>query len=129
MSNLRGLIDKKYRYAVIGASRDESKYGHKVLKDLKSAGYLVTPVNLREKNILGLKAYPNLSSIPEIQKPDVVITIVPPAATEKVISEAIELGIDKFWLQPGSESEQAIQLAEDSGAEIVHSACIMVERS
>jgi predicted CoA-binding protein len=28
------MIDKKFTYAVVGASNNEEKYGHKVFKDL-----------------------------------------------------------------------------------------------
>ncbi len=51
--------------AVIGASRDAAKVGHSVLGNLKHNGYpgKLYPVNPNAKKILGLKTYPDLSSI------------------------------------------------------------------
>ncbi|MFP4524684.1 MAG: CoA-binding protein [Candidatus Woesearchaeota archaeon] len=120
------LLDEKYVYAIVGASRDESKYGHKVLADLKGAGYRVVPVNPHADEVLGLKAYPSLEDLPE--RPDVVVCVVPPRVTEQVVEEAASLGVRKVWMQPGSSSEKAIRSCEEHGIGCVHDACVMIER-
>ncbi|MDH5439134.1 MAG: CoA-binding protein [Candidatus Bathyarchaeota archaeon] len=38
------------------------------------------------------------------------------------------LGITKVWMQPGSESEKAIEYCEANGIDVVYGVCIMVER-
>ena len=112
--------------AVVGASRDQSKYGYKVLVDLIRNGYEAYAVNPSCTEIEGSPCYPDLSSLPV--KPDLLITVVPPKVTEKVVREAKELGIDKIWMQPGSESDDAIAYAEDNGIGVMHHACIMIYR-
>jgi len=119
------LLDKRYVYAVVGASKDESKYGHKVLADLQGAGYRVVPVNPNADEVLGLKAYPSLRDMPE--RPDVVVCVVPPEVTERVVEEAASLGIKKVWMQPGSSSEEALRKCEEHGIGCVHDACVMIE--
>jgi hypothetical protein len=53
--------------------------------------------------------YPDLKSLHE--KPDVIITVVPPRVTEAVVRVCRELGIRKIRMQPGSESGDAIDSA------------------
>ena len=120
------FIENKNVFAVVGVSRNPEKYGHKVYKDLKEAGYKVYPINPNASRILGDKCYPNLESLPE--KPDVVTIVVPPKVTEKIVEECKKLGIKKIWMQPGSESETAIQLCRDSGIKVIHGVCIMIQR-
>ena len=93
------MIDKNLTYAVVGASNDENKYGHKVFDDLLENGYHVIPINPNEEeDILDQEVFPTLSSVPE--KIDVVIFVVPPTVTEKVLEEVKSLGIKNVWMQP-----------------------------
>ncbi|MBN1157173.1 CoA-binding protein [Candidatus Woesearchaeota archaeon] len=100
------FISKKFTYAVVGASNNQDKYGYKVLKELSGKGYSVVPVNPKEKEILGLRAY---RSISEVKKADVVIFVVKPEVTLEVLKECLKTRIDKVWFQPGSESSEAIE--------------------
>jgi predicted CoA-binding protein len=52
--------------------------------------------------------------------------VVPPAITEKVVKEALALGLTRVWMQPGAESAAAIDYCHDNGIEVVHDACAMV---
>jgi predicted CoA-binding protein len=120
------FLDKKNVFAVVGASRDPEKYGHQVYKDLRNAGYRVYPVNPNTNESLGDKCYPSLQGLPV--KPDVVDLVVPPKVTEQVVKTCKNLGIQKVWMQPGSESETAISFCTENGIDIVHGVCVMVER-
>jgi predicted CoA-binding protein len=120
------MISKAYTYAIVGASNNPQKFGNIVLKDLKSAGFNVIPVNLHEEQIEGLQVYKSLSDIPG--KVDVVVTIVPSQVTLEVIEQAKQLGIGRVWMQPGSENQQAVEVCEQAGIKCSHHACIMVER-
>ncbi len=123
---IKEFLRKKNIYAVIGVSRDPKKYGHRVYKDLKEAGYTVYPINPNVDEILGDKCYHSLKELPE--KPDVVDIVVPPNITEKVVKECRKLGIKRVWMQPGSESEKLINLCKEDNIEIIHGICVMVER-
>ncbi|MEM1718763.1 MAG: CoA-binding protein, partial [Thermosphaera sp.] len=123
---IREFLDRRNVFAVVGASRDPQKYGYQVYRDLKSAGYKVYPVNPNAQEVLGDKCYPSLKELPA--KPDVVVTVVPPQVTELVVEECKELGVRKIWMQPGSESEKAVEYCEKNNIAVVHGACIMIER-
>jgi predicted CoA-binding protein len=120
------FLRKQNVFAVIGVSKNPSKYGHQVYKDLKEAGYVVYAVNPTIDEILGDRCYHSLSELP--QKPDVVDTVVPPGVTEKVVTECKELDIARVWMQPGSESEQAIDFCSRNNIKVVHDVCVMVKR-
>jgi len=113
--------------AVVGVSKDEEKFGFKVFNDLLRKGQNVYGVNPNTKVVLGQKIYSNLRNLPKI--PNLVITVVSPKVTEKIVDECISLGIKEIWMQPGSESEKAIKKAESSGISVIHNACIMIETS
>ncbi|MEI6117733.1 MAG: CoA-binding protein [bacterium] len=120
------MINKNFLYAVVGASNNEEKYGYKVFKDLLDAGYKVLPIHPSEKEILGEKVYTNLSEVKE--KIDVVIFVTQPKVTEKVLEEVKSLGIKNVWLQPGAQSDAAIQFCKKNTIECIHDACIMIQR-
>jgi len=123
---IKAFLDKRNVFAVVGASRDPQKYGYQVYRDLKNAGYKVYPVNPNAQEVLGDKCYPSLKELPE--KPDVVVTVVPPQVTEEIVKACKELGIRKVWMQPGSESEDAVRYCKENDLEVVYNVCIMIQR-
>ena len=120
---IREFIAQK-KFAIVGATDNTKKYGYEIFKNLKSRGYEVYPVNPRLKELEGTKCYPSLGDIPV--KVDVVDFVVPPAVTEEVLKECKRLGLDRIWLQPGSESETAIAFCHENNLKVVHSVCVMV---
>lgn len=127
--NENSIIDflkKTNVFAVIGVSRDPKKYGHQVYRDLRNAGYKVYCVNPNTDRVLGDKCYASLEALPT--KPDVVDVVVPPKITEQVVKTCEKLGIRKVWMQPGSESGEAINFCVKNGIAVVHGVCVMIER-
>jgi predicted CoA-binding protein len=115
---------KQKRFAVVGATDNPEKYGNQIVKSLKKRGYEVYPVNPRLKKVEGLDCYPTLADLPI--RPDVVDFVVPSPATEEILKRCYELGLDRIWLQPGSESEAAIAYCHDNNLKVVHSVCVMM---
>ncbi len=113
-------------WAVVGASRTKHKFGYRVYRNLLDAGYVVFPVNLKERELDGAPVYPTLADLPE--NPEVVDTVVPPHVTERIVQEMSALGLTRVWMQPGSESQAAIDYCNGHGIEVVHGACAMVHR-
>jgi len=112
------------RFAIVGATDDTKKYGHQIFKNLKSRGYEVYPVNPKLKELEGTSCYASLADIPI--KVDVVDFVVPPEVTEAILKECKKLGLDRIWLQPGSESEAAIAFCHENDLKVVHSVCVML---
>jgi len=124
---LQELIDEfmnQKRFAVVGATDNPQKYGNQIVKNLKSRGYEVYPVNPRIENVEGLSCYASLADIPVTV--DVVDFVVPPEATEAVLLQCKEMCLRRIWLQPGSESETAIVFCHENNLKVVHSVCVMM---
>ena len=119
------MIDKRYTYAVAGASNDPSKYGHKVLKDLLNKGFNVYPLNPKAEEVLGKKAYKELDELPETI--DVLITVTPPPVTDTIVRQAVYQSIEKIWMQPGSFTEEIVKYCNDNNIDVIAGACIMME--
>ncbi|HBU70411.1 MAG TPA: CoA-binding protein [Elusimicrobia bacterium] len=119
MENLKDKL-----IAVIGVSGDDTKYGHKIFRDLLNAGYKVEGVSVRGGTVLGRQIHKSLATVSP--KPDLVITVVPPSVTEKIVAECIALGIRELWMQPGSSSDAAVKDAEAAGISVVRDSCIMI---
>jgi hypothetical protein len=111
-------------WAVVGASQDQAKFGYRVFRSLRTAGYVVYPVNPKGGELEGTLIYPSLADLPQL--PEVVDLVVPPAVSEQVVKNAHELGISRIWMQPGAESEAAIAYCRDHGMQVVYDACAMV---
>jgi predicted CoA-binding protein len=121
------LVDEflaQKKIAVVGVSRKKTKFGNAIYKELKQKGYKVFPVNPNMQSFEGDNCYPDLLSLPE--KVDAVVINVPPVQTEKVVKEAKEAGINKVWLQQGSQSEAAIKFCEENGIDYVSNECILM---
>jgi predicted CoA-binding protein len=111
-------------WAVVGASRDQRKFGYQVFRSLRDAGYIVYPVNPKEGELDGERVYPSLAALP--QPPEVVDIVVPPAVTEQVVRQAHELGLTRIWMQPGAESEASVRYCQEHGIQVIQRACAMV---
>jgi len=79
--------------AVIGASANPDKIGHKILKNIVDAGFsgAVYPVNPRGGEILGLKAYPSVLDTPG--DVDTVVVVVPSRFVPGVMEECVQKGV------------------------------------
>ncbi len=115
---------KQQAMAVVGVSPNQEKYGWIVYQNLKSRGYRVYAVNPRYDDVHGDPCYDSVAALPE--PPDVVITVVPPTVTRETVQQALALGVTRFWMQPGSEDDEAIAAAEAAGAQVVHHQCVML---
>lgn len=120
-----GFLRKGNVIAVVGVSANPEKWGYKIYKELKTRFREVYAINPKNRGIDGDKCYPDLKSLP--RKPDVVITVVPPKVAETVVRTARDIGIRKVWMQPGSESAEAIRFCENNGIECMHDACFVMD--
>jgi hypothetical protein len=112
-------------FAVIGASKDRTKYGNKVLRCYLQHQKIVWPVHPKEQEIEGLTVIHHISDLSKHVKSISIIT--PPLITENVVEQAHHHGIKNIWMQPGAESSKAIQFCKDVGMNLIASGpCILV---
>ena len=112
-------------YAVVGASRDRSKYGNRVLRHYLALGKRAIPVNPTETEVEGL---PCLRSLRELtERVDGVSVIVPPSVTLKILDDASASGCRRLWLQPGAEDQRVLARAAELGLELIAGGpCVLV---
>ena len=112
-------------FAVVGASADRAKYGNKVLRCYQQAGRRAIPVNPREAEIEGVPCVASVLELPDDVRSISVIT--PPPVTERVVEEAIAKGIGNVWMQPGAESETAVEACRRAGINVIaDGSCVLV---
>jgi uncharacterized protein len=112
-------------YAVAGASARPHKYGYKVFKALLASGRETFPLNPVTEEIEGHKAYPKIQLLPKV--PESLSIITPPEVTRQVVADAIAIGVQHIWMQPGAEDEQASESAREAGISVIDDgSCILV---
>ena len=110
--------------AVVGATDSPGKYGGIIYRDLKSLGYRVRAVNPNRETVDGDECYRNLAALPE--RPDIIDVVVPPGTGLGVAREALSLGYDNLWLQPGAESSALEEFLREKQMNFLSDSCIMV---
>jgi len=108
--------------ASVGLSSNTEKESYWIVSYLKDQGYRIIPVNPTATEILGEKAYPSLSSIPD--RVDVVQVFRKPENVPPVVDEAIKIGAKVVWMQEGIVNEEAAQTAKAAGLQVVMDACM-----
>jgi predicted CoA-binding protein len=111
--------------AVVGASDDTDRPSGFVPKYLKEHGYRMIPVNPGQPEILGEKAYPDLSSIPE--PVDLVNIFKRSKEVGPYVDEAIRIGAKAVWMQQGIRDDDAARRATDAGLLVVMDRCMRTE--
>ena len=123
---LQKMKEQNVRIALIGASNNSSKFGNQIYLDLRNKGYHIVPINPKENEIEGDKAYASIDMMDSL--PDIVNFVVPPQIAIKVAQKAIDLGITHLWFQPGSESDELEELLrKNHDIKYLINSCIMVE--
>ncbi len=109
--------------AILGASADPSKFGHKAVLAYARQGWKVWPVNPKEPQIAGHPAFRDLASLPG--RPDVISAYLPPPVLLALLPAIAAKGCDELWLNPGTDSLEVVAEAERLGLPIIR-ACSIV---
>ena len=111
-------------FGVAGASPDREKYGNKVLRTYLQHGRSVVPIHPSQPEVEGEKAYRSIDEAPEIESLSI---ITPPPVTEAIVDQAIQAGVKHLWMQPGAESDAAIERARQAGLTVIAGGpCLLV---
>ncbi|KAG9076648.1 hypothetical protein FS749_011546 [Ceratobasidium sp. UAMH 11750] len=116
------------KFAVVGASKDQSKYGTKVLKWYLAREIPVTPVHPKESELEGVNAVKSLKEL-ESPKQTSVSIITNPKVSLTILKEGKELGVPAFWLQPGAEDEEVRKYVEEEKLQdrvVLGGPCVLV---
>jgi predicted CoA-binding protein len=115
--------------AIVGAKDVPGQPVDRVGRYLLDAGYAVLPVHHVRSAVWGMRAYPDIASLPS---PVTVVVLFRasqhcPAHARDVL--ALPSRPVCFWMQSGIASEEACAVLSGSGIVVVEDACIMVEHA
>ena len=113
--------------AVVGMSPRPDRPSHYVAKYLMEQGYNVIPVNPAVEEVLGMKSYPDIVSIPE--RVDMVDIFRRSSQVPPVVDDAIAAGARFIWMQDGVIHEGAASKARAAGMSVVMDNCTLREHS
>ncbi len=116
------ILDTSRTVAIVGLSANTDRPSHIVASYLKRNGYRIIPVNPQEKEILGEKSYPDLTSIPV--PVDVVDIFRASEEVPAIVREAIKIKAKVVWMQEGVINEGAAALAREAGLKVVMNECM-----
>jgi predicted CoA-binding protein len=119
---LRAVLERVERIAVIGLSRHIEKPARRVPSYLAAKGYDVIPVNPNAERILGQPAFDRLS---EVTDPvDMVLVFRPSEQAGQFVQEAAarpERPV--IWLQSGIRADEEVAAAREAGLTVVQDLC------
>jgi predicted CoA-binding protein len=110
--------------AVIGASSDPAKFGHKAVRAYRRQGWTVYPINPKEREIDGLPAYASIRDVPG--PVDRASLYLPPAAGMAVLKDVADKGVGEFFVNPGAESDELLAEARRLGLQPIV-ACSIID--
>jgi uncharacterized protein len=119
------LLTKSHTIAVVGLSGRRSRPSYGVSEYMQAVGYRIIPVNPRETEVLGEKAYPDLDSVPE--PIDIVDIFRRSEYVPEIVDAAIRVGARAVWMQEDVIHEEAAAKACAAGLMVVMDRCILKE--
>lgn len=121
------ILEKYKRIAMVGLSSNPFRPSHFAAIYMISEGYDVTPVNPREREILGRTSYGSLRDVPG--PVEIVDIFREPDAVPAIVDDAIALGAKVIWMQLGVIHEEAAAKARAAGLEVVMDRCVKIEHA
>jgi uncharacterized protein len=124
---LRSILGDAKIIAVVGLSGRPERDSHSVAAFLRSKGYRIVPVNPKETEVLGERAYASLLDVPEDIAIDVVDVFRRAEFTPEIARQAVGRGAKVLWLQDQIVSDEARQIGEAGGMTVIMGVCIRRE--
>lgn len=116
------LLKRVKTIAVVGLSPNPSRPSYGVSRAMQGFGYTIIPVHPAAREILGARAYPQLSDIP--LPVDLVDVFRRPEHLDGIVDECLALGFKSLWIQEGILNEPAALRAVKGGMMVVMDRCI-----
>ena len=127
MSDIKEILSKYKKIAMIGVSNDPTKASTIVMKYMQKYGFKVYPVNPRAKGqkILGEDVF---EKITDIKDPvDIVDVFRPSKEVLDIAKDTIQIGAKVLWLQLGIKNVEAKKIVEKNKIEYVEDKCTKME--
>lgn len=127
------VLDRTRVIALVGWSPKPERPSHRVAAFLASRGYRVIPVNPGQagQSALGETVMGSLAEVGEAfgAEVDMVDIFRAPEAAPEIVAEALAAlpGLKTVWMQLGVISEEARQMAEARGLDVIMDRCPKIE--
>lgn len=128
--DIRALLGRVKRIAVVGLSPKAHRDSHRVSAYMQRAGYEIVPVYPREEEILGARVY---RSVSEIEGPVDLVNVfrraeeLPEVAAD--ILRSPHPNAPPLWFQLDCVNEEAIDILVRAGRMVIYDRCLMVEHA
>jgi len=123
-AELRSLLGAARTIAIVGLSSKPHRDSNEVGRYLQAKGYRIVPINPKEDEVLGERAYPTLDDVPGDVHVDVVDVFRRAQDTPPIAEAAVRRVAKVLWLQDGIVNEDARRIAEDAGLTVIMGVCI-----
>ena len=127
MNNIKEILSKYKKIAMIGVSNDPQKTSTIVMKYMQKYGFKVYPVNpkAKGKKILGEEVFEKITDIKD--QVDIVDVFRPSNEVRAIAEDTIKIGAKVLWLQLGIKNDDAKQLVESKNIQYVENKCTKME--
>lgn len=121
-NEIKALLARVKTIAVVGLSPKPNRPSFVVARAMQGFGYRTIPVRPAVDNVLGEKAYPSLSEVPD--KIDLVDAFRAAEFLDDLVDECIRLKLPALWIQEGIVNLAAAARARSAGIFVVMDRCI-----
>ncbi len=113
------------RIAVAGVSRSGTQAANAIFRKLRDSGYEALPVNPAAQQLEGVRAFPDLLSIPG--SVDGLVIATHPKVSIDLVRQCVDRGIPRVWFHrsfgQGSVSEEAVRACRAQGIRCIVGGC------
>ncbi|NNE34857.1 MAG: CoA-binding protein, partial [Rhodothermales bacterium] len=88
MNDIEKLLASPRTIAVVGLSANRTRTSNAIARYMREQGFTIVPVNPNYDEVFGLRAYPDLDSIPDELELDIVNVFRRPQFTAAVVEDA-----------------------------------------
>lgn len=126
---IKTILENVGNIAVVGLSDKMDRTSYMVSAAMQNRGYRIIPVNPQAagQKILGETCYASLQDVPE--PIDMVNVFRRSEYCADITKEAVDVGAKTIWLQLGVVNQEAAQIAEEHGIDMIMDRCIKVEEA
>ena len=127
MSDIKEILSKYKKIAMIGVSNDPKKASTIVMRYMQKYGFKVYPVNPKAKGqkILGEEVFEKITDIKD--QVDIVDVFRPSKEVPAIAEDTLKIGAKVLWLQLGIRSEEAKKLMNFNNIDYIENKCTKME--
>ena len=127
MNDIKEILSKYKKIAMVGVSNDPAKASTIVMKYMQKYGFKVYPVNPKAEGqkILGEDVCGKITDIKD--KVDIVNVFRPSKEALDIAKDAVNIKAKVLWLQLGIKNEEAKKLVQSKNIEYIENKCTKME--